>query len=130
MKGRHKVIKIQPFDEPVNIVVNKSIKKCIKYTNKYHKHKHKLEFHDYKNCDGMHYETPDKHRFVFLQYNSSIHTVVHECFHAVMKSAKMHGGKHCKKSEEFYAYSLGEFTEQVMNFFYGIKEVKEHNMNE
>lgn len=130
MKGKYTVIKIQPFDEPVNIVVNETIKKGVKYANKYHSHKKKMTFHDYKNTDGLHYETPDNHRFIFLNYTSSVHTVVHECFHAVMKTAKSRGAKHCNKSEEFYAYSLGEFTQKVMDFFYGIKQVKEHNINE
>lgn len=126
MKGNHKQIVLQPFEETINVVVAKDINSAIKYANKYYKPNPKLEYEEMDNVDGMHYKSPDNHRFIFLRYDASIHTVVHECFHAVMKTARDRGNKFSHKGEEFYAYSLGQLTENVMDFFYGIEEVRKN----
>ena len=127
MRGNHIQIVLQPFEDTINVVVAKNIKKAIKYANKYHKHTPKLEYEESDNVDGMHYKTPDNYRFIFLRYDADVHTIVHECFHAVMKTATNRGNKFSHKGEEFYAYSLGQLTENVMDFFYGIEEVRKHN---
>lgn len=128
MKGNHTTITIEPFKEIINIVVAKSINKGVKYANKYHEHTPNIdEDDDEERVDGQHLVTEDHHRFIFLRYDSGIHTIVHECFHAVMKVSASRGAKHSDKSEEFYAYILGNLTEDVMNFFYDLKQVKKLN---
>ena len=122
MKGDHFIIEVQPFETKVSIVVNSTMKRAIKYAKKYNNSTLIYEKSD-DNCGGLFCESVEGNFFIFLKYDSTVHDIVHECFHAVMKIAASRGARHCRKSEEFYAYSLGKFTEDVMNNFYGLKQV-------
>lgn len=123
MKGNYFEIELQPFEAKVSIVVNSTMKKAIRYAKKYNSSTLIYEKSD-DSAGGMFCTSKEDNYFIFLKYDSTVHDIVHECFHAVMKIAASRGARHCKKSEEFYAYSLGKFTEDVMNNFYGLKKVK------
>lgn len=123
MKGKHFVIEVQPFEACVSIVINSTMKKAIKYAKKYNSSTMRYEKSD-DSAGGLFCTSRENNYFIFLKYNSTVHDIVHECFHAVMKIATSRGAHHCNKSEEFFAYSLGKFTEDVMNSFYGLKKVR------
>ena len=49
-------------------------------------------------------------------------TIVHECFHAIMRISYDRGAEYSKESDEFFAYSFGNFTGEVLDLFYGRKK--------
>ena len=123
MKGHYKVINIQPFNHPVNIVVCKDVWDGVKYANKYHKHKTPIEQEEKdKGCLGTYYDY-EKDTFIFLGFKADVDTVVHECFHTLMRLSFDRGAVWTKKSDEMFAYAMGNFTKEVMDFFYSIEEV-------
>ena len=127
MEGTYFELEVKPFEFVIHVSVAKDMKSAINLANKKAKHKKKdriiYEKSD-KTCSGIFHIDSKGYHHIFLRYNSDIHDLVHESFHAVMRVARDKGAKWSFSSDEFYAYSLGSFTQSLMDKFYDIKEVK------
>lgn len=119
---------VQPFEQKLNVIVAKSMKEGMKFFNDNPIGKNRIVYEDKdKTAGGLFYRDLDGNCYIFLKYNSDIHDIVHESFHAIMGIAKDRGAKHNQGSEEFYAYSLGQLSQNIMNFFYSLKKVRKLN---
>lgn len=125
-KVRYYKLEIQPFHTPVNIIIAKNISIGMKWVNKNLLPKLKFKnIENEKDTLGLYawrYKENKEYNLIFLREDSSDSTIIHECFHAIMRISYDRGAEYSKESDEFFAYSFGNFTGEVLDLFYGRKK--------
>ena len=67
-----------------------------------------------KSCDGLVAFLEDStDTYIFINVNSSIGTLAHECFHVVVRIMNIVGSQLTYESEEPYAYLLSYLVNEV-----------------
>lgn len=125
MKTKSFVIEVEPFQTEVTIVVADTVAKGIKWANKNLVPKLKIPYKGEETTNGMFcyrtYKGCD-YNVIFLKANSTYNTIVHEAFHAVTRISYDRGSTLSESSEEFFAYSLGNFTGKLIEEYDRCKE--------
>ena len=124
--SEHLLVEVKPFHTNVNVVIGKTINQGLEYCNEFCEKDGIFELEkEEENVGGLYYVSNcDKH-FILLSINSDIQDIVHESFHAVMRIAHDRGAEWSFSSDEFYAYSIGQFVSEVSKFLEEFKNKHE-----
>ena len=75
-----------------------------------------------RKITGSPYPSPKYDNAIFLQPDSTINTIAHECYHAIKSMER--GIHNMDGGEEWFAYHLGYLTQQCYDFIYSNKRGK------
>lgn len=77
-------------------------------------------FKDETSPAGLHSYNPDRNTsFIFLNLDTSMGTLTHECNHAIYRMFRWIGAQDV--DEEIMSYTLGYLVQQVCDFLEGVK---------
>lgn len=117
MKTRFYKQTLEPFGLSVSVVFADTVNKGIQYINKNLVPELNLEL-DRETTQGLHIckeVEGESYDILIFRYDAPLSTIIHECFHLVMHAADYRGAKWGEDSDEFYAYSMGNFTSSIIS---------------
>lgn len=115
---------VQPFNTEILVMKGITVEHCLKEYNKRFlpkcNGKNSIYKHDFGgvliiNKDNLLYWA------LILTDKQNVGSIVHECFHLIMRLAKSKGCVWSEDSDEFYAYSLTQLVNEVLTFYNNIK---------
>lgn len=122
MSVRVKMIDVSLFSHWVTVVIADTIEEARDYINESFDPCPDLEPEFFCNANGMHTERLINGKYydiILFSGDAELRTVIHECFHCVMKMCNTRGCAWCPESDEFYAYLMDSFTDEVIKFYQG-----------
>lgn len=116
MKDKVFEVGLKPFNTKVKVIICSSMEDCVEKANELIPSPNipYEEVRDSYGCFLEHLHEGTMRYIILLLHDSTINTVVHECFHACMLIADNKGAVWSRESDEFYAYSMGNFTSKVI----------------